>query len=128
MTQPLKLNYTILSKEPKVLIKFFYEGSHGEYAEFKMELEKLPGTFDANRKDDPLAVNGTAEVFSNNSDGALDLVAAFAKAMKTEPAEPTEETEARANLNDHFRNPEDMFHQDGGKCEDPRCEKAHFPF
>lgn len=91
MTQTLKLNYTILSKEPKVLIKFFYEGEHGEYAEFKIEFEKLPGTYDINRKDDPLAVNGTAELFSNNPDGALDLVAAFAKAIKVEPA--TEEVD-----------------------------------
>lgn len=74
-----------------MLIKFFYEGENGEYAEFKMELEKLPNTYDINRKDDPLAVNGTAEVFSNNSDGALDLVAAFAKAMKTEPTKEENE-------------------------------------
>lgn len=85
MTQTLKLNYTILSKDPHVLIKFFYEGENGEYAEFKIELRKLdPKAYDVNRPQDSLAVNGTAEVFSNNSDGALDLVAAFAKAMKTE--------------------------------------------
>lgn len=91
----MKLNYTILSKDPHVLIKFFYEGENGEYAEFKMELRKLsPEHFDKNRPQDSLAVNGTAELFSNNNDGALDLVAAFAKAIKTqEPTEqePTEE-------------------------------------
>lgn len=85
MTNTLKLSYTILSKEPHVLIKFFYEGENGEYAEFKMELKKLsPEAYDVNRPKDSLAVNGTAELFSNNPDGALDLVAAFAKAIKTE--------------------------------------------
>ena len=84
MTQTMKLSYTILSKNPHVLIKFFYENGE-EYGEFKMELKKLsPEAYDVNRPQDSLAVNGTAEIFSNNSDGALDLVAAFAKAMKTE--------------------------------------------
>lgn len=84
MTQTLKLNYTILAKDPKTLVKFFYEGENGEYAEFKIEFTKLPNTFDQKRPNDSMAVNGTAELFTNNDDGVLDLVAAFAKAMKTE--------------------------------------------
>lgn len=74
------MKYLVLSKNQKVLVKFFYEGEHGEYGEFKMEFKKE--TFDELRPEDTIGVRGDVEVYTNDNTGALDLVKAFAKAMR----------------------------------------------
>lgn len=74
----MKLTYLVLSKEPNVLVKFFYE-KDGKYAEFKMTFTKE--AFDTLRPNDTIGVRGTVDVFSHNPEGSGHLIEAFKNAI-----------------------------------------------
>lgn len=75
----MKLNYLVISSEPEVKVKFFYEGEYDkekqeykQYGEFYINFTRE--SKDANNKTDKLGVRGHAELLQKDPDYAEDLI------------------------------------------------------